>query len=133
MKKNRPLRRCAIPPSLFKLFVAMKLTILLIVLSVCQAQATVHAQGNITLNVQQTEIGKVLNKIEKSGEFRFLYNYDLQSLRKKVDITVQNAPLTETLSRLFRNTDLTYKLLGNNLVVVISNNPKSKTSALPVK
>src|SRR5437764_798690 len=103
MKKNRPLRRHAIPPSLFKLFVAMKLTILLIVLSVCQVQATVHAQGNITLNVQETEIGKVLNKIEKSGEFRFLYNYDLQSLRKKVDISVQNAPLGETLTRLFRN------------------------------
>lgn len=124
MKKNTPLRRYAIPPSLFKLLVVMKLTILLIVLSICQARATGYAQGSITLNVQQTEIGKVLNKIEKAGEFRFLYNYDLNALRKKVDISVQNAPLAETLTRLFRNTDLTYKLLGSNLVVVMSNNPE---------
>src|SRR5438105_9962555 len=116
MKKITPLRRYAIPPSLFKLFVVMKLTILLIVLSVCQVKATLYGQGSITLNLQQTEIGKVLNKIEKTGEFRFLYNYDLRSLKKKVDINVQNSSLPETLNKLFSNTDLSWKLLDNNLV-----------------
>ncbi len=61
----------------------MKLSIVLILLGILQAQAGVLAQGSITLNMQQVEIAKVLNKIEKKGEYRFLYNYDLAALREK--------------------------------------------------
>lgn len=122
MKKNAPPRRSKLPPLLFKLFAVMKLSFFLIIFSVCQAQANVYGQGTITLNLQQTAIGKVLNKIEQEGEFRFLYNYDLQSLKKKVNINVRNSPLSETLEKLFADTDLTYRLLHNNLVVVHSRN-----------
>src|SRR5688572_1619400 len=111
MKKNTPPGRLGVPPLLLKLIAVMKLTSFLIILSICQAQANVYGQSNITLNLQQTEIGKVLNKIEQKGEYRFLYNYDLQSLKKKVDIRVENSPLNETLGILFANTDLTYRLM----------------------
>ncbi|WEK37141.1 MAG: TonB-dependent receptor [Candidatus Pseudobacter hemicellulosilyticus] len=100
----------------------MKFTILFILLGMAQVQAKVHGQGSITLDLQQTSIEKVLNRIEKNGEFRFLYNYDLQSLRKKVSIKVERSSLSETLRKLFRDTDLAYKVLANNLVVVISTN-----------
>jgi len=101
----------------------MKLSIVLVLLGILQARAGAYAQGSITLNMQQTEIAKVLNRIEKKGEFRFLYNYDLASLKKKVDINLQNSGIKEALTRLFSHTDLTYKLLDNNLVVVMSNGP----------
>ena len=91
-------------PLLFKLFVIMKLSILLILLGVLQAKANIHAQGSITLNMQGAEIAKVLNKIEKNGDFRFLYNYDLPSLRKKVDIQIRpilsKDALTQALCRI---------------------------------
>lgn len=93
---------------------------LLLLLGVLQARAGVHAQGSITLNMQGAEISKVLNKIEKSGDFRFLYNYDLPSLRKKVNIRFEQSSLRDALATLFASTDLTYKVLDNNLVVVIS-------------
>src|SRR6185312_7312829 len=105
---------------LFKLLVIMKLSMLLLLLGVLQARAGVHAQGSITLNMQGAEISKVLNKIEKSGDFRFLYNYDLPSLRKKVNIRFEQSSLRDALATLFASTDLTYKVLDNNLVVVIS-------------
>ncbi len=98
----------------------MKLSILFILLGILQAKADVRAQGSISLNVQQTEIAKVLNKIEKKGEFRFLYNYDLPSLKTKVDVNWQNTGINEALSKLFANTDLTFKILNNNLIVVVS-------------
>lgn len=98
----------------------MKLSILLILFGILQARADIHAQGSITLTLQQTEIGKVLNKIEKQGQFRFLYNYDLASLRKKVDVNLYNSDLKDAMQRLFSGTDLTYKLLENNLVVVMT-------------
>ena len=120
MKKSAAFGSTAIPPSLIKFLFMMKLSLLLVVLSICQLQARVLGQGNITLKVEQTAIEKVLNRIEKSSEFRFLYNYELEALKKKVDISVDNSPLSETLKKLFANTDLTYKLLDNNLVVVKS-------------
>lgn len=98
----------------------MKLSMLLILLGILQAKADVHAQGSITLTMQQAEIAKVLNKIEKKGEFRFLYNYDLPSLKKKVDANFRNSDIKEVLRKLFASTDLTYKILENNLVVVMS-------------
>src|SRR5258708_24705735 len=91
---------------LFKLVVIMKLSMLLILLGILQARADVHAQGSITLTMQQTEIGKVLNKIEKKGEFRFLYNYDLVSLHKKVDVNFYNSDLKAALQHLFLGSDL---------------------------
>ncbi|WP_431212988.1 TonB-dependent receptor plug domain-containing protein [Puia sp. P3] len=98
----------------------MKLSILFLLFGLLQAKADVRGQGSITLNMQQTEIAKVLNKIEKKGEFRFLYNYDLASLKKKVDVNFYNTDLKTALQHLFVGTDLTYKLLENNLIVVMA-------------
>jgi len=111
---------------LFKFFAIMKLSILFLLLGLMQAKADVRAQGSITLNMQQTEIAKVLNKIEKKGEFRFLYNYDLPSLKKKVDVSFQNSDIREALQKLFAATDLTFKILQNNLVVVMSTGPEKQ-------
>lgn len=120
MKNSQPPIRRGRLRLLFKFIVIMKLSILMILLSVLQARADVHAQGSITLNMQGAEISKVLNKIEKSGDFRFLYNYDLPSLRKKVSIQFEQLSLKDALSKLFANTDLTFRILDNNLIVVMS-------------
>ena len=98
----------------------MKLSMLFILLGILQARADIHAQGAITLNVQQTEIAKVLNRIERKGEFRFLYNYDLPSMKTKVNVNWQNTEIKTALAKLFEGTDLTFKFLDNNLIVVIS-------------
>ena len=98
----------------------MKLSMLFILLGILQARADIHAQGAITLNVQQTEIAKVLNKIERKGEFRFLYNYDLPSMKTKVNVNWQNTGIKAALANLFEGTDLTFKFLDNNLIVVVS-------------
>jgi TonB-linked SusC/RagA family outer membrane protein len=98
----------------------MKLSIALILIAAFHADAGVFGQGSITLNMQQAEIQKVLTRIEKQGEFRFLYNYDLESLRKKVDVNVEQLSVKEVLSKIFANTDLTFKILDNNLIVVMA-------------
>ncbi|HRN55929.1 MAG TPA: STN domain-containing protein, partial [Agriterribacter sp.] len=122
MKKNKPRRNCAGITAFIKLLVIMKLSFLLIILSFSHLEAKVYGQGNITLHLRETAISKAMHKIEKEGPFRFLYNYDLADLKKKVDIHVVNASLAEALGALFSNTNLTYRLLDNNLVVVLAGN-----------
>lgn len=98
----------------------MKLTIFLLLLGVFQVQANTYGQKNITIQVQQSAIEKVLNRIEQNSDYRFLYNYDLASLKKKVNLDVENTPVEEALKKLFSGTDLTYRLLENNLIVIHS-------------
>lgn len=97
----------------------MKMTLFLIVLSVFHARADVYGQGLITLSLQRTSIDKVLSRIEKTGQFRFLYNYDLKGLKQPVDVNVKNSTIRETLDKVLANTELTYKLLGSNLVAIV--------------
>lgn len=120
MKKNRPLLAWVTQKKFLKAVLIMKLSFLLIFLCVFQSFARTNAQGKISLNARQTEIEKLIRSIEKQSEFKFLYNYDLQALKKRVDITVKESPIQEALDKLLYNSGLKYKLLKDNLVVILS-------------
>lgn len=124
MKKIEPLWRSVYAKEFFKLLLIMKLAILFILFTAYQVQAGVYGQ-TVNFNAKQTEIKKILNGIEKTGDVRFLYNYELAALKTKIDFKADNLPLTAALDKLFVNTDLTYKVLEDNLVVVLKgvNNP----------
>ncbi|HTI10886.1 MAG TPA: SusC/RagA family TonB-linked outer membrane protein [Puia sp.] len=98
----------------------MKLTFLLIFVAMLQVSANVNGQGRVSLNVKQVEISKVLHSIEKQGVYRFLYNSRLNGIGNKINVEASNEPIGEVLSKMFAGTDLSYKLLDNNLIVVLS-------------
>src|SRR3954462_7062309 len=84
MKKHVPRVR-SIQPSLRKILMVMKLSIILLFFVVFQVQAKEVKAQNINLNLNQTEIRKVLSAVEKQTSVRFLYNYELKALKRKVD------------------------------------------------
>lgn len=100
----------------------MKLTLILAVFCTVQATAGLNAQ-NITLKVNDTEIAKVLNSIEKQGSYRFLFNSRLKDLKQKVSANFTDAEITEVLQKLFTGTSLSFIKLENNLVAIRSNDP----------
>ena len=55
------------------------------------------------------------------GTIDFLYNNNLKSISAKINIDVNNVGIRELLDKMFIGTDLTYKMLENNLIVVLSN------------
>ncbi len=120
MKKNltdEGQRLHAVKKALF----VMKLTFVFLIVGFLQVSAKVNGQTKISLNLNHTEISKALKTIENQGDYRFLYNNNLKSIRAKVDIEVSNAAITEVLDKMFTGTELTYKILENNLIVVLSN------------
>ncbi len=60
--------------------------------------------------------------IEDDGYYRFLYNSKLKALKTRTDFSAQNLSVTESLGKLFSGSNLTFKLLENNVVVVFSTN-----------
>lgn len=119
MKKRHPLPRY-FSKEFSKVLLIMKLTILFIFLGVLKTNADIKAQSNITLIIKNTKIENVIQKIEKQGTYRFLYNTDLAALKSKVDLNIKEFTISQTMDVLLKNTGLKYKLLPDNLVVIQS-------------
>jgi TonB-dependent starch-binding outer membrane protein SusC len=103
-----------------KALLIMKFTFLLLTVAMLHASANVNGQTKVTLKSSQVEIAGVLATIEKQTNYRFLYNNALQGIRQKIDIDVRDQEVKDVLNRIFAGTDLTYKMLENNLIVVLS-------------
>src|SRR5580698_10743289 len=106
------------PHAVKKVLLIMKLTFLLVFVAVLQVSAHVNGQEKVSLKLNEVEISKALNSIEKQGTYRFLYNSRLASIGRKISIDVDNSAIQEVLNQMLAGTELTYKILDNNLIVV---------------
>ncbi len=108
--------------SIYKLFLLMKFTIVLLLVATLHVSAKTYSQDRITLKLQETELKTALKQIEKKSIYRFLYNDDVISARRKVNVNANNALVTDVLDGILNETSLTYKVLDNNLVVITQKN-----------
>jgi TonB-linked SusC/RagA family outer membrane protein len=121
MKKTPPLRASG-GQGLIKVILLMKLTIAFILMTTLNVSANVFSQTRITLKLQSAELKMALKQIEKKSSYRFLYNDDVVSSNRKVDINANNTLVTEVLDKMFSEGELGYRVLNNNLVVITSKN-----------
>jgi TonB-dependent starch-binding outer membrane protein SusC len=103
-----------------KALLIMKFTFLLLTVAMLQVSARVNGQVKVSLQSNQEEIARVLISIEKQSNYRFLYNNALEGMKRKISINVHELDISEALNVIFTGTDLTYKMLDNNLIVVLS-------------
>lgn len=103
----------------FKALLFMKLTLLFLLLGFVQAFGKVYSQNTkITLNLRNVHLSKVLSEIEHKTNFRFLYNNNEVKATQKVSLDAKDATVPEALDRLLSKTNLSYKILVNNLVII---------------
>ena len=114
------------PHAVKKALLFMKLTFLLILVATMQVSARVNGQERVSLNLRQVEISKALNSIEKQGVYRFLYNSRLNTIHKRINIEAKDLEIRDVLNNMFTGTDLTFKMLENNLIVVVSSSPEAQ-------
>ncbi|WP_142687957.1 TonB-dependent receptor [Chitinophaga polysaccharea] len=98
----------------------MKLSMLIIFFTASQVSAAKVFSQSITASFEQVELRTILNVIEKKAKVRFLYNYDLSCLTKKVNFSVKNAKVSDALNKLLENSGLQYREMENNLIVISS-------------
>ncbi|MFT3949357.1 MAG: TonB-dependent receptor [Agriterribacter sp.] len=119
MKKNRLWYYRHLPTAYLKVLTVMKLTVLLLMINVCQVMAKANAQEKVTLNLNKASISQVLSAIEKQGYYRFVYNSSLIDLKQKTTIDARDASIDDVLKNLFNRTILSYNRLDDNLIVVM--------------
>ncbi|MBK8880856.1 MAG: carboxypeptidase-like regulatory domain-containing protein [Bacteroidales bacterium] len=97
----------------------MRIAAILMVLGILQARAVdAYSQNTrLTINFSETELVKVLDKIEDESEFFFLYNEKLLDTERKVSIAEKDQTIGVILDDLFADTDVKYSIIDRKIVL----------------
>lgn len=124
MKKN--ITKGLACPSLFKISLKMKLTTLLLIVSLFEIHANSYSQNTkVSLNLKNATVEQVFREIESKTEFKFLYKNKDVELNRKVSILVKKKNINEVLDELFKGTKIDFKVYENRQVI-LSLQPESK-------
>jgi TonB-linked SusC/RagA family outer membrane protein len=102
-----------------KILLIMKLIVFIICFSTFNVFAinSYSQSKKLTLNMNDTSIKEVLNKIEDNSEFFFLYNNGLVDVEKKVNINVDNKKISEILDFLFKGQDVEFQIMNRQIII----------------
>ncbi len=89
--------------------------LLLILFTAIQAKA--WSQSRITVGMQGATIDEVIKEVRETSGYRFLYRVEEVNRFGKRDIDVRDAKVSDFLEQLLQNTDLTYEV--ENEVIII--------------
>ena len=97
----------------------MKLTCLLLCLSISMALASQSYAQTTKLSVFGTEktVAEVLEEIEQQTDFQFFYNNKIINVNRKVSINVQNEDVFVVLNRLFKESNVRYKVIDKDVIL----------------
>jgi TonB-linked SusC/RagA family outer membrane protein len=104
----------------------MKMFILsfLVVLSV---NASSYSQNTrLQMDIKEKSIRDVLRSIEERTRFRFFYNDEFTDLNKTISLKAENENIEDLLADIFHDSEVTYKILDNNFIVITPNSIKQE-------
>ena len=112
----------------------MKLTAYLIFISLFQIQASTNSENDkVTLSLNKVTYLEVFRAIESQTEFNVLYNNNELNTVKEVSVNVKNTLVFDVLKNLFKNTNIEYKTVGKQIVLLHKNVPNIIKKTVPVK
>jgi TonB-linked SusC/RagA family outer membrane protein len=109
-----------------QLFLVMKITAFLVILSVSTGLAHMgYAQETkLTVQLKNATIGEILNRIEENSEYYFMFNNQLIDLSRRMDINIKDKNIDEILNLLFEKDGIQYKIFNRQIVL----SPVSQTN-----
>ncbi len=114
---------------LTKLSRIMRILILIFILGINSLFAvSVYSQSTrITLNMADSRIEDVLNQIEHSTEFFFLFDQKQIDINRKVTINAKEEKIADILDELFSGTDVRHQVIDRQIVLT-----RASFEAIPV-
>ena len=97
----------------------MKFTLLFLFITLVQVNASSsYGQKNtVTMDVNGVAMSNVFQIIENQTDFHFFYNRNELNLNQKIDLNVDKKLVSDVLGKLFKNTNISYQILGNQIVL----------------
>ncbi|WP_245600468.1 TonB-dependent receptor [Flavobacterium daejeonense] len=132
MKKNT--NGSGLCPYLPKISLKMKLTTLLLILSLVRIQASSYSQNTkLSLNFKEATVEQVFNKIETVSEYRFLFESNQIDLNRKLSLSVEKQNITNILNLMFKGTNVSYNVNDRQIILTKSKGISSTETAAEVK
>jgi TonB-linked SusC/RagA family outer membrane protein len=97
----------------------MKLVCFILTVLLLESSATTYSQPtNLDVHLENVTIKDVFKTIEAQSEFRFFYSDDLSFINKRITVDMKNKTVESILNHVLDQSELTYRILNNNLIVV---------------
>lgn len=102
-----------------KLFLAMKLTLIALCITVFQGFAyTMYGQNNkVNLKIENASIKQVLSMIEDQSNYFFIYNGKLVDVDRKITINIDNQSINDVLKEIFQGTNIKYEIDNRQILL----------------
>lgn len=75
------------------------------------------AQKKIQIDVNGISVEEFFEEIQNKSDYVFFYKDDVLNTSKKISLKFKSAKMSTVLDRAFMNTDLSYKIIGKQVVV----------------
>jgi TonB-dependent starch-binding outer membrane protein SusC len=103
----------------------MKLLVLGILLSVFNVAGSVYSQRTtFNFSYNNISIGEVLQEIESSSDYKFLYRTDLVDLERRVNLQASNNRIEEVLAMIFIPGETSFRFFEDNLIAITNHSSK---------
>jgi len=108
---------------LFNLNIKMRITTLLLMISLFQLQANgTYAQKTlVSLDYENVSLETVFNKIESITDYKFVFKDKDVDYKKNVSIKATKEELSDVLKKLFANTKIGFSLNGKQIILIPKN------------
>jgi len=100
-----------------KLFLIMKLSVFLCLISILQVGAATTYAQKISMNKSNASLSEALKEIHRQTGFSVLYNAKMLKKAVPVNVNLQNADLEDALKKCFQDQPFTY-IINNTTIVV---------------
>ncbi len=118
MKNTLPVLRGSIKPLFLLILKIMKLLALLFLTGFIHVSAVTFSQNNpISLTLDDVRLTEVFDVLSNTSETKFLYR-DETIPENLVSVHAENKPMDKILDEVLNGTDISYKFLSNDLVVI---------------
>ncbi|SDF05817.1 TonB-linked outer membrane protein, SusC/RagA family [Pricia antarctica] len=105
-------------PCSLNLNLSMKLTAILLLVSIFSVEASVYSQKNkVTLDLERVQTRRVLETIESLTDLKFFYNNKNIDAERLVSIRVVDRPVSEVLDIMFEGTAIYYILRKRQVIL----------------
>jgi len=119
---NKLLRKYGSQPLFYQFFRKMKLTILIVTVSIlsCFSAETYSQTTKLTIAENNSTLLNVLRTIEAQSEFKFFYNEKVD-VNKQVSVEANQKSITDILDKVLSNSSIKYKVLGRQIALYDKN------------
>jgi len=96
----------------------LSILFLLVTFFSLKANDSYAQRTKISINLQNVSVGELINKIESTTEFQFVYKIEDVDLKRTVTIRAHNKNIGAILNEIFENTTTTYNLNHRRVYLV---------------